>query len=352
MKKYVNFIRNVFLTKIGIPNPFSAVFWVTDLCNSRCTMCNIWKTTEKNEMDLNTFEKIFKESKLLRRMNLVVFTGGEPFLKEDLPEFVAVVNKYASPLNISFATNGLLSEKIISILDAILEKKGTPVNVKISLDGIDEIHDKLRGREGSFNKSLETLSRMCELKLKYPKSFSVSLGFTATSINYHQMPLVMKLAERYGVDFFYKPVIYAEVLKNEEIEKSLFLSAEQIEFLKSQHPLIIDNLKKSNFRKKYLYGRYLNFLNNYYKKPGRYFPCYACLASFHVSANWDVFSCLKYSYVIGNLSNVSFDEIFNGQKASLVREKIKKGDCSCLCTGEIFPSMIVHDFPLFMKRRF
>lgn len=348
MKKYVNFIRNVCLTKIGIPNPVSAVFWVTDMCNSRCTMCNIWKTIEKNEMDLNTFKKIFKESKLLRRLNLVVFTGGEPFLKEDLPEFVAIVNKYASPLNISFATNGLLSEKIVSILATILEKKGAPVNVKLSLDGIDEVHDKLRGSERSFNKSLETLSRICDLKLKYPKSFSVSLGFTATSINYHQMPLVMKLAEKYGVDFFYKPAIYAKVLKNEEIEKNLFLSTEQIEFLKSQHPLIIDNLKQSDFRKKYLYGRYLNFLNRYYKKPCRYFTCYACSASFHVSPEWDVFSCLKYSHVIGNLRDASFDEIFNGQKASLVRQKIKESDCSCLCTGEIFPSVIVHDFPLFI----
>ena len=236
MKKYINFINNVFLTKIGIPNPFSAVFWITDMCNSRCTFCNIWKSHNKREMDLEIFEKRFKESKLLRRLSLVVFTGGEPFLKEDIPGFVDIVNKYASPLNISFATNGLLSEKIVSTLGAILEKKGAPVNVKLSLDGIDDVHDKLRGSEGSFNKSLETLYRMCELKLQYPKSFSVSLGFTATSINYHQMPLVMELADKYGVDFFYKPVIFAEVLKNEEIEKGLFLSKDQMKSLRKHMP--------------------------------------------------------------------------------------------------------------------
>ena len=349
MKKYINFINNVFLTKIGIPNPFSAVFWITDMCNSRCTFCNIWKSHNKREMDLEIFEKRFKESKLLRRLSLVVFTGGEPFLKEDIPGFVDIVNKYASPLNISFATNGLLSEKIVSTLGAILEKKGAPVNVKLSLDGIDDVHDKLRGSEGSFNKSLETLYRMCELKLQYPKSFSVSLGFTATSINYHQMPLVMELADKYGVDFFYKPVIFAEVLKNEEIEKGLFLSKDQMKSLRKHHNMIISNIENNNIGKKYLYNRYLDFLNKYYEKPKRYFSCYACLASFHVSPDWNIFSCLKYSHVIGNLKDSSFDTIFNGKKAVLTREKIKKSDCSCLCTGEVFPSVIVHDFPLFIK---
>jgi len=303
-------------------------------------------------MDLNTFEKRFKESKLLRGLSLVVFTGGEPFLKDDLLAFVDIVNKYSSPLNITFDTNGLATDRIMLMLNMLLKKKGAPINVKLSLDGVGEVHNEIRGIDGSFNKSIETLSGMRDLKLKYHKNFSVSLGFTATSINYHQMPLVMELAKSYGVDFFYKPVMYAEALHNEGIDKGLFLSTEQIEFLKKHHRMIISDTKKSNFGKRYLYSRYLNFLNNYYEKPDRYLPCYACLASFHVSADWDVFSCLKYSYVIGNLRDVSFDEIFKGQKASLVREKIKKSDCSCLCTGEIFPSIIVHDFPLFIKQFF
>lgn len=345
---YFNLLRNIYLSKIGNPNPFSGVFWITDSCNSRCITCRIWDMQYKNEMDINIFKKIFKESKLLRKLNLVVFTGGEPFLKNDLSDFVGVVNEYSSPLNISFATNGLLTDKIISTLDRVLAAYSAPINVKLSLDGVDEVHDKVRGINGSFKKSMETLLQMRELKLKYPKKFSISLGFTATSGNYHQMPLIIDLAKKNDADFFYKPIMYAETLQNNEIDKTLFLSKEQTEFLIKYHNAIISNIKTTNLGKRYLYSKYLNFLTKYYIKPDRYFPCYASLASFHIAADWNVFSCLKYPYVIGNLKENSFDYVFSSHKAYMVRENIKRSKCHCLCTGDVFPSIIVNKFPLFI----
>lgn len=311
-------------------------------------MCNIWNMQQKNEMEINFFKKIFIESKLLRRLNLITFSGGEPFLKDDLFEFVEVVNRFSSPLYISFATNGLLTDRIVSMLSKMLERKGAPINIKLSVDGVGEVNDKIRGVEGSFNKSMETLSKMKGLRLKYPRGLSISLGFTANSLNYHQMPQIIELAKDHGAGFFYKPIMYAETLQNEGIDKSLFLSSEQMEFLAKYHSTIIANTKKTDFKKKYLYSKYLNFLIKYYKKPARYFPCYACTASFHVSSDWNVFSCLKYTYVLGNLKNASFDEIFNGSQAYSIRKKIKEGSCHCLCTGEIFPSIIVQKFPLFI----
>lgn len=347
MNKYLNLLRNICLCKMEKPYPFSGVFWVTDKCNSRCKTCHIWNVPLKNEMRVDMFKKVFEESRLLRRLSLITFTGGEPFLNEDLPAFVEVANKYSSVLAISFATNGLAADKIISKLKNMLAKGGAPINVKLSIDGIEDVHDNIRGVIDAFKKSMETLAQMLELRSKYPTRLSISIGFTATALNYQQIPFVIELAKKNNVDFFYKPVMYAQILHNEEIDKSLFLSQKQLVLLAEYHKMIISNTKKSEFKKRYLYASYLNFLNKYYKKPDRYIPCYACLSSFHVSVDWNVFSCLSCSYVLGNLKDASFDAIFRGKEASSVRGKIKKSRCHCLCTGEIFPSIIVRAFPLF-----
>jgi len=311
-------------------------------------MCGIWDIRDKKEMDLDTFNRIFRESKLLRRLSLVTFTGGEPFIKDDLAEFVKVVNKFASPLNITLDTNGFATEKIINTIDKILAESKTPINVKLSVDGIGEIHDEIRGINGGFKMCMNTIDELCRIKKRYPRHLWISLGFTANRRNYDHIDKIIGLARSKGIGFFYKPVMRAQKLANKDMEDVLLLTEPQRDYLVKRHKAIMNGLSGSYFAKRYLYRKYLSFLDKYYLKPYRYITCYALSASFHISSDWKVFSCLQHCWAIGDLKYATFDEVFNGESASLIRQRIKNSRCHCLCTGDIFPSILTNNFPFYL----
>lgn len=347
----INMAKNLILLKLGIPSPLSAVFWVTDYCNSRCSMCSIWRLKEKNEMELDIFKQSFQRSKILRQISLFSFTGGEPFLKKDLVEFVKAVHKYANPTEIRFVTNSILTDKIISDMKEILKNHKGKYNVKLSLDGIGEAHNNMRGIKRCYDKVLATLNQLNILKERYPKKLTMSIGFTATALNYLEIDNVFRLSKEKNTGFFYKPVMEAEKLETKSVNSDLYLTDEQKNYLKKYHNNLYQRLDKRHFSEKVSYNYFYQFLDKYYDKPSRIIPCYAASASFHVAANWDVFTCIKLNHVIGNIRDKSFDGVWNGKRAKDFRKQLKKSNCHCLCTGEIVPSLITYKFPFLLDKK-
>ena len=346
----LNLITNLSLLKLGIPRPISAVFWITHKCNSKCLMCNVWNSKDNNEMELDVFEKAFKDSTILRRVNLFSFTGGEPFLKKDLIEFVKTIQKYSIPKEIRFVTNGLCTSKIVSDMQKVLKLSGNCVyNIKLSLDGIGETHDSIRGIRGNYDKVIELIKELEVLNKKYPSKFSLSIGFTATSRNYKELNRVLSLSKEKNLGFFYKPVMVAKKLDAEE--NSLYLTNDQKDYLKGHHKNIFERIKTMRYNENISYKLYYQYLEKYHDNPSRIIPCYAASASFHIAANWDVFSCIKLNHVIGNIKHKSFDEVWKGREAKEFRKSIKKSKCHCLCSGELVPSLIAHKFPFLLSKK-
>lgn len=86
---------------------------ITSRCNGRCSMCNIWKLPPTEDPSVEKIEGFFKENKgFLKHLELIQLTGGEPFLRDDLPEIAQIVNETAPKCMIWCPTNGLLPEKI------------------------------------------------------------------------------------------------------------------------------------------------------------------------------------------------------------------------------------------------
>lgn len=170
--------------------PKSAVWDITYLCNLHCPHC-LTASGDKREGELTTGEAFrlidnLAEAKLLN----LSLSGGEPFLREDLPELIA----YAAARNIrtDIASNGVV------IPDAVLKRlKDLPLfNIQISLDGIGETHDAFRGRPGAF---LAILANIARLK---GEGIAVSISTTATSANYREIPGLIDLAYELGASAY------------------------------------------------------------------------------------------------------------------------------------------------------
>jgi len=70
-------------------DPIVAQVNVNARCNARCAMCNIWRTEDPPELDLDRYAAIFADP-LFRRIEYLNLAGGEPTLRRDLPEIAAL----------------------------------------------------------------------------------------------------------------------------------------------------------------------------------------------------------------------------------------------------------------------
>ncbi|MFC1579334.1 radical SAM protein [Thermodesulfobacteriota bacterium] len=134
---YIKWGVNAAASRTGM-KLFSINLEVTKRCNARCDFCDYWKTQE--EQPLTDYSAIVKRLDPLA----VVLTGGEPLLRRDIVDIVRSLKKSNPLTRISLITNGiLLTEQIaLSLHEAGLDQ------LSISLDFLDERHDRNRGHKG------------------------------------------------------------------------------------------------------------------------------------------------------------------------------------------------------------
>ncbi|NQT06819.1 MAG: radical SAM protein [Candidatus Omnitrophica bacterium] len=163
-------------------DPLQLIFFVTSKCNLRCSHCfyidNINK--EKDELSLKEIEKT---SKGMGELLWLALTGGEPFLRKDLPA-IAETFYLNNKFNIlTLTTNGLMTEPIVNSVSLISKKcKSANIIVYVSIDGMRETHNKIRQSQQSFDKALETIKALKKLKRDF-RNLNIATVTTLTSQN-------------------------------------------------------------------------------------------------------------------------------------------------------------------------
>ncbi|MCC8198873.1 MAG: radical SAM protein [Tannerellaceae bacterium] len=144
----------------------SVFLFVTGKCNAKCAMCFYADDMAKKQPDL-TFEEIKKISETAGEFNRLWLSGGEPTLREDLPEIIEMFYKNNHIKDINMPTNGLRAERVIEWITRI--RKNCPdcnISVSVSMDGFGDTHDKQRGVPGNFYKALDTLVKVSHYFVK------------------------------------------------------------------------------------------------------------------------------------------------------------------------------------------
>ena len=127
---------------------------VTYRCNARCNMCDVWQHPSKRgeEIGLDVIKK-------MPDTYFINITGGEPFVREDLPEIIKVVRKKTQRIVIS--TNGYFTDRIISLC-----KKYPDLGIRISIEGLPKTNDEIRNIKDGFDRGLRTLLELRSMGLK------------------------------------------------------------------------------------------------------------------------------------------------------------------------------------------
>ena len=161
---------------------------LTRRCNLKCVHCRAEAVDNINSNELPTSEifRILKEIKEVANP-IIILTGGEPLLREDIFEIIAQVKNLG--LKPVLATNGtLINEKI-----AIELKKAGIARVSISLDGATaETHNNFRKVEGAFEEALKGIYALKKVGLPF------QINTTITAFNAKELPEICRLAEELG----------------------------------------------------------------------------------------------------------------------------------------------------------
>ncbi|MFQ6089584.1 MAG: radical SAM protein, partial [Candidatus Methanofastidiosia archaeon] len=158
------------------------VFNVTKKCNLKCKHCYIEARNKDFSGELTTEEaKTFIDDLASIKTPVLLFSGGEHLIRGDIYEIAE--HAFKKGIMAILSTNGTLITKRIAqrIKDANFKYVG------VSLDGLEEIHDKFRGVRGAFNLSLKGIKNSIDAGLK------TGVRFTVTRENFRDLPKLVDL---------------------------------------------------------------------------------------------------------------------------------------------------------------
>lgn len=319
-------------SKIKVIFPRSLMINVTYKCNSRCVMCNIWKIKPKNEVSLDKWKEIMKDNVFGEIRNLTV-SGGEPILYTDYVEAVKLfINSMPKLRRLVLNTNGFLpkrTEKNIVEIAKYCKLRKIKLAVSISLDGVGDVHDALRGTKGAFNRAFETVKRLKRVSKKYDINIGVSAVILRQNVaKYFEMKNWLqknKISGGFQIVGFHK-----DFLKNENKEEKLGINlAIKDEFLK-----VLKDIKDTKGKLSLMRYYWQDMIEMYKNNSKRTTPCSFLKDDLVIDSLGDVYYCLSVR-PIGNFirEGRKVGEIYFDPKNLLFRKSLPSTACKNCNSG-------------------
>lgn len=206
--------KNFFLFQYFPKKPIVINLNANDICNSKCTMCNIWQQKQEFEFSPEQLEDILK-NELFSEVQHVGITGGEPTLREDLPALYEACCKALPKLvGLSIITNAIKEKDVISRIEQVqkvCEKYGKNFSMMVSLDGYAKVHERVRGREGNFKSAIRVIKYF-----KENTNIPVSIGCTISKENVWGADELLDFMKEEGIYGRFRVAEYIKRLYNDD----------------------------------------------------------------------------------------------------------------------------------------
>ncbi len=291
---------------------------ITYRCNAHCNMCDCFKypTKPEVEIDLETIKK-------LPEMAFTNITGGEPFIRTDIHDIVRELYKKTNRIVIS--TNGYFTDRILKLCQEFPE-----VGIRISIEGLKETNDAIRGLPDGFNRGYGTLKKLVEMGHK-----DIGFGMTVQDLNSIDLVPLYKISDDLGIEF-----ATATLHNSFYFRKTTNKIEDKYKVAKAFEDLI-NLLFKSKSPKKWARAYFNHGLINYIYGQPRLLPCEMGTNAFFADPYGDVLPCngMNEKMSMGNLHEKAWEEIWDSEQAAKVRESVRKCEKNCWMIGSVSPAM-------------
>jgi MoaA/NifB/PqqE/SkfB family radical SAM enzyme len=292
-------VKKIFYTNRDI-SPKYFLFPITHKCNSKCVMCNIWKIKTPEELTLNQIRQLFDDPSF-KSIEKVIISGGEATLRNDVDDILAIiVSKCPKLKSIDIATNGLNPNQTLTLcrtLERLCISRNIQYSFMISIDGVQEVHDKVRGVPGAFKKACQTLEAMKELQVSF--KFDLHINCVVTQYNVYTFSELFDWCNKRDISLSFQLAHEWSRFHNQKCDFQL--SPIQKEFY-------LNLLWKKN---KGLSGSYYDWMTYrmFSANTHRSLNCAFLRNAFTITPDGDVYYCPN-SRSIGNIGEDSFSNIY------------------------------------------
>jgi MoaA/NifB/PqqE/SkfB family radical SAM enzyme len=323
--------------------PVNLTLSVTYSCPSRCATCDIWQK-RVDDMTVAEYDRLLPT---LERVPIwVTLSGGDQFLRSDLPDIVGSVMEHVGPQIVNIPMNGVVTERIFAMLPRIVARSaGAQLVLNLSVDEIGEAHDAIRGAPHNFEKLIGVAELIHDLKTTYPH---VVLGVhtVISKLNVHRIPEIAREARA-----IFRPDSYiTEVAENRVELKTMHKDItpdpgdyrravkhlqNAIEAGRSLHPVV--RLVQA------LRMEYYDLAADTLEQKRQVIDCYAGWASAHVAPDGNVWGCCTRAESMGNVRDNDYDfrRVWKSGRADAFRTSVKARECACPLANASYTNLLL-----------
>jgi radical SAM protein with 4Fe4S-binding SPASM domain len=281
-------------------------------------MCDIWKDYPPDVLSPQDYDRL---PSTLKYVNI---SGGEPFLRPDLPAITEVILGRSPQAQIVISTNGFLPNRMKTQMAEIV-KFCPEIGVGFSLDGLDEMHRRIRGIANGFERLMDSLRICQDLGVT-----NIRLAFTASRENVGDFHRVYELANEMGVEF----TCGVAQDSNHYFRRTGNITVEN-EPLRRELEYIVSSELRSSSPKRWLRAYFESGLYDFAIGGSRLQRCSGASSFFFLDSYGNVYPCNVLDEPMGNLREQSFEEIWFSADAERVRETVAgcPNGCWMVCTA-------------------
>lgn len=325
-------------------NPLTLTFSVTAACQSRCRTCNIGYVYKANpriarrNLTLEEVEKVFESFGPIYFFNI---SGGEPFMRGDLPEIVRLACIHLKPRLIHIPTNGISPKFIAKATERILDHMdehlppSVPISIKPSIDGVGKMHDYVRGYEGNFALLERTIDTLLEIRGRRPR-LHVDLGTVISNLNIHHLDVIEDWVHARGIES-YRHEIAEQRAEFHNLGDPITPPADVYEKLIERFKgEIVRHIKGKAFLTRTTEAVrmvYYDVVVQILKQRRQVTPCYGGISNIHMNYDGEVWPCcvLGGERALGRVRDWDYDiqALLASAEARKARKYIADGNCAC-----------------------
>ena len=296
--------------------PTSIALLMTERCNARCIHCDIWKNRGQEDRPSSAqWQTFLKDLRDWLGPVHIVFTGGEAMLNPATIELV----RYAGSINlfVELLTHGFWQDQ--TKIEALAAAR--PGRVTFSLDGVGEVHNTVRGRQGFFDRTEKSIHTLLRMRSAAKSNLTIRLKTVVMKQNLDDVCNVAHFAQQNGLEVFYQPI---EQNYNTAEDPLWFQHSETWPANPDAAVTVVEELKrlKSSGLPIINSDAQLDAMINYFKDPSTHrvavqahaahekkLTCSA-LTTMQIQANGDVTTCTA-RVAIGNIKTQPIREIWD-----------------------------------------
>jgi MoaA/NifB/PqqE/SkfB family radical SAM enzyme len=301
---------NTFVSaKLHPIRPTVLIYNCTWVCDARCTMCSNWKWGDrKSDMTLAQLAPVMNSPFWGAVENLNI-SGGEPTTRNDLPQMVELFHRHLPRLRkIGINTTGLTPHRAIPMLTRVVEfcaKHRILISIRVSLDGIGDIHDQVREVKKGFQKACKTIDAMHALAKKHD-NFQFGIAATIFATNMADAENILAWARTRELDVVFNMLRFTDaMLHNKELEERIGFKEREENFMRK---FFLDRVSEESVLsgQAFMYLHYADMIANGYQ---RTMPCPFQSQGLLLNPNGDLHYC-ENSEKLGNVLDDSAESLY------------------------------------------